>query len=150
MSVFQKLSDFVVETSEQALKIFEEGSAILMSGDSPNNNDGGSTGGFNGKTDAQDNSNFIDELPDDYLESDSPLNGLAENVLSDIMKNQVRGGGGSIEKDAIFGSFEITLCVVLFTLYFHCPLLIKNLHQTVSTNINVGQHSSIQICNCME
>lgn len=93
MSVFQKLSDFVVETSEQALKIFEEGSAILMSGDSPNNNDGGSTGGFNGKTDAQDNSNFIDELPDDYLESDSPLNGLAENVLSDIMKNQVRGGG---------------------------------------------------------
>jgi len=90
MSVFQKLSDFVVETSEQALKVFEEGSAILMSGDSPNNNDG-STGGFNGNTDAQDNSNFIDELPDEYLENESPLNGLAENVLSDIMKNQVRG-----------------------------------------------------------
>ena len=61
-----------------------------MSGDSPNNNDG-STGGFNGNTDAQDNSNFIDELPDEYLENESPLNGLAENVLSDIMKNQVWG-----------------------------------------------------------
>jgi len=94
MSVFQKLSDFVVETSEQALKVVEEGSAILMGGDSPNNNNDGSTGGFNaGNTGAQDNSNFIDELPDEYLENESPLNGLADNVLSDIIKNQVRGVG---------------------------------------------------------
>lgn len=91
MSVLQKLSDFLVETSEQALKVVEEGSAILMSGGSPHSND--DTGDLNRdtNTNAHDSSDFSGEIPEEYLGNDSPLNGLAEEVLSDIMKNQVRG-----------------------------------------------------------
>jgi hypothetical protein len=93
MSVLQKLNDYIVEATEQALKVVEEGSAILMSGgmDSPqeSNNDG--TGDFDRDTDAttQEHSDFSGDIPEDYFEQGSPLNGLADNVLSDVMKNQV-------------------------------------------------------------
>jgi len=150
MSVFQKLSDFVVETSEQALKVVEEQgrSAILMvggAGDSPNNtNDGSTSGGYNaaaGNMDAQDNSNFKDELvvvPDEYLENESPLNGLADNVLSDIMKNQVRGAVpvGQSKRMAAIAS-------TIFPVLVHQKLSSNRQHQ--NQRGTTFKHSNLQL-----
>jgi hypothetical protein len=95
--MFEKISNFVVETSEQAVKVVEEGTAILMGHDHGNYETSSSTEHISGDTqaanyDTEDYGDFSDleGLPDDFLNQESPLNGIAENVLGDIMRNQVR------------------------------------------------------------
>jgi hypothetical protein len=96
--MFEKLTNFVVETSEQAVKVVEEGAAILMGLDQGNDEASSSSNGDTlrdtqtGSYDTEGYEDFSDleGLPEDFLNEESPLNGIAENVLSDIMKNQVR------------------------------------------------------------
>jgi hypothetical protein len=89
MSMFEKISTFVAETSEQAAKVVEEGAAILMGQDHGSSNANEHTLKDDGAEDYGDYSD-LEGLPDDFLNQESPLNGIAENVLGDIMKNQVR------------------------------------------------------------
>jgi len=94
MSLFNKLSDHVIETSEQMLRVVEEGMAI-MSGNEPGSNDGetashqtmggGASSGIGGDPMAEFDGS---QTPEDFLQAESPLNGIAEDVLQDIMASQ--------------------------------------------------------------
>jgi len=94
MSLFEKLSEYVLETSEQIIKVIEEGTALITA-PAQGNDDGAGTlppmGAFDGEA-----GEGLNEFPDfdgasaDFMNAESPLNGIAEGVLNDIMKNQVR------------------------------------------------------------
>jgi hypothetical protein len=82
-STFEKLANHVLESVEQVAARAEEGLALLMSG----NLDGGDTaaGGNDGPFD---NDDVTMEMDEDMI--GSPLEGIADSVLSDIMSKQVR------------------------------------------------------------
>ncbi|GFH57267.1 hypothetical protein CTEN210_13743 [Chaetoceros tenuissimus] len=95
MSMLQKLNNFVVETSEQALRVVEEGSALLM-GTAGGNDAGENVEHAPVMQDAEQEEMIaemlrdgdLEDLPEGLLSGESPLNGLAEGVLDDIIKNQ--------------------------------------------------------------
>jgi len=88
MSLLEKLSDFVIETSEQAVKVFEEGTSLFLQGDGiedtssiTNDHDHAYTYSDTINTDSP-------PSPDDLLNFESPLNGIADGVLGDIFQKQ--------------------------------------------------------------
>ena len=88
MSLLKKLSDFVIETSEQAVKVFEEGTSLFLQGDGiedtssiTNDHDHAYTYSDTINTDSP-------PSPDDLLNFESPLNGIADGVLGDIFQKQ--------------------------------------------------------------
>jgi hypothetical protein len=87
MSLLNKLNDFVVETSEQAVKVVEEGTSLLFKDgvdDGGANNDLGNDKLHTGTID-MDEPSFSEE----DLNFESPLNGIADGVLGDILQKQV-------------------------------------------------------------
>lgn len=73
----------VLDTSEKIVNVVEEGISILMKGEASS---------VNGKTSTE------RSIPDDFGDEEmrmrsSPLEGVADSVLSNIMKGQVRGLG---------------------------------------------------------
>ncbi len=70
------------------MRVVEEGAALMMGNlpeDGGNKNDGPG-----GSATPNANVDFDEEFPEDMLDSESPLNGIAEDVMKDIMSKQVR------------------------------------------------------------
>jgi len=103
MSFFNSLTDHLIDTSERLIKVVEEGSTILLGGtlSQPQDNDATTAGTastqYSAPTGASPESMegmddldgiLSDELKEEYMNMDSPLNGIADGVLGDIMRNQ--------------------------------------------------------------
>jgi hypothetical protein len=78
-----RMINHVLDTSEKIVNVVEEGISILMKGEASS---------VNGKTSTE------RSIPDDFGDEEmrmrsSPLEGVADSVLSNIMKGQVRGLG---------------------------------------------------------
>ena len=94
-SIFNSISDKVLETSEQILKTLEEAQEILFRDDSmlSESNEGGGNGGSDSDGWGGSFTNQEDfEMGSDqgHFDTPSPLEGIANNVMGDIMKSQVR------------------------------------------------------------
>ena len=96
MSIFQQLNDFVVETSDQIMKVVAEGTSVILQTDDlsstrttnkdnnihdHNNEDAGDYGDLNIGMD-------MDIDPAEKFES--PLNSIADGVLNDILQKQMK------------------------------------------------------------
>lgn len=98
MSFFNSLTDHLIDTSERLIKVVEEGSTILLGGtlSQPQDNDATTTTAgqsYSAPTGASPDMEDLDgilsdELKQEYMNMDSPLNGIADGVLGDIMRNQ--------------------------------------------------------------
>ena len=89
MSFFGKVIDHMTETSEQMIKVVEDGAAILMWYNRENNDEGGATFAYENE-DTNDGMFDLSQLSEDQiLNEPSPLNDIAQGLLSDIMLNQV-------------------------------------------------------------
>lgn len=84
MSLFNNIQENVIDTAEQMIKVVEEGVAILTGAQINGENLEETT--YYGHGGADDMT--IDE--EDLSDMKSPLDGIAESVLGDLMKNQVR------------------------------------------------------------
>jgi len=96
---FSKLSDEILEASNQITTRFEEGLSVLLTGKLPE----GSAGGQDGASPPSSGNQFsyedidIDELSDEEVAEllqqqsmeYSPLEGIADNVIADIVSRQV-------------------------------------------------------------
>lgn len=83
MSLFDKLSDYVVENTEQVIKVMEEGTSVFMENFAGKGSSGNGQGEY-----YSDDEGILDDPTEDFLNMESPLNDIAENVLKDIMSNQ--------------------------------------------------------------
>ena len=84
MSVFNNIKQDVYLTAERMINVVEEGTALLM----------GKTNDLEGSTGNDPFEHINEDIFDNEWESgaeniDNPLNGIAESVMGDIMKNQV-------------------------------------------------------------
>jgi len=77
MSIFDSITDYLVETSDQIIKVVEEVTELTFKADSAEDDGGGSGGEFGDE---------MDEAED--LFDESPLAGIADGVVKDIFKNQ--------------------------------------------------------------
>ena len=84
MSILQNLQENVVETAEQMIKVVEEGVAIL-SGIQTSENTNEATSDHDLSVD----DDFTMGEEEDLANMRSPLDGITEGVLGDLMKNQV-------------------------------------------------------------
>ena len=96
-SFFAKLTNEVLRATEQVTNTLEDGISLLLKGElsqqGGSNNDKGHGGNFGGNDNNMDNPMMDDELFADDEEDPmmgSPLEGIANSVLGDIMSNQVR------------------------------------------------------------
>ena len=87
MSMLHNLKEHLIETSEQMIKVVEEGGSILL-GLSGEANEGATTSTGQSSRTVDDPIDIFDD-EQDIMNMNSPLNGIAEGVLGDIMKNQV-------------------------------------------------------------
>ena len=92
--MFETVNKYVTDTAEQMIKVVEEGTSILMG---IQEEGGGSGGGIKQAPADEIFNDPIDDIEMTIDEEDmmgasmnSPLDGIAEGVLDDIMKNQVR------------------------------------------------------------
>ena len=96
-SFFAKLTNEVLRASEQVTNTLEDGISLLLKGElsqqssSNNDNNDKARGGPFGGNDNMENPMIDDELFDDEDPMmGSPLEGIANSVLGDIMSKQVR------------------------------------------------------------
>ena len=96
-SFFAKLTNEVLRASEQVTNTLEDGISLLLKGElsqqasSNNANNDNAHGGTFGGNDNMENPMIDDELFDDEDPMmGSPLEGIANSVLGDIMSKQVR------------------------------------------------------------
>ena len=96
-SFFAKLTNEVLRATEQVTNTLEDGISLLLKGElsqqGGSNNDKGHGGNFGVNDNNMDNPMMDDELFADDEEDPmmgSPLEGIANSVLGDIMSNQVR------------------------------------------------------------
>lgn len=96
-SFFGKLANDVFQATEEIAARFEEGLSALMTGDLPDSEihqhgsepmDLQSEEDLNNLSEEQ-----LQKLIHQELMENSPLEGIADSVLGDIMKNKVRGTG---------------------------------------------------------
>ena len=86
MSILQNLQENVVETAEQMIKVVEEGVAILTGTQmSENTFEDTPTSDY----DQSGDDDFTMGEEEDLANMRSPLDGITEGVLGDLMKNQV-------------------------------------------------------------
>ncbi len=90
MSFFNNVQENMIETAEQVIKVVEEGVAILTGGTLMGNENEvvGDTQYEPTYDQGGDDDLIIDE--EDLSDMKSPLDSIADNVLGDLMKNQVR------------------------------------------------------------
>uniref|UniRef100_A0A7R9ZM62 Transmembrane protein 18 n=1 Tax=Craspedostauros australis TaxID=1486917 RepID=A0A7R9ZM62_9STRA len=90
--VFTKLANFVLETSEQVVNVVEDGLAAITTGEMEQRDGASSShassayGGPGGDGGGE----FEFSEDDDDVMMESPLNGIADGVLKDIMKGQTK------------------------------------------------------------
>lgn len=85
--VFAKLANEVLEAAEHIVTRVDEGVSAILHGNLPNNG-GGENAANNMDTNDLPNDEY-DPLLDDEEIFGSPLEGMAQSVLGDIMGNQV-------------------------------------------------------------
>lgn len=88
MSIFNKIVNQMVETSEELIRVVEEGTSILLGRNGQNI---GEMTRFDGVSEAAGDGwgDFGDLTDDQILNEPSPLNSIAEEVLGNIIMNQV-------------------------------------------------------------
>eukprot|EP00559_Dactyliosolen_fragilissimus_P000388 CAMPEP_0184873604 /NCGR_PEP_ID=MMETSP0580-20130426/41938_1 /TAXON_ID=1118495 /ORGANISM="Dactyliosolen fragilissimus" /LENGTH=115 /DNA_ID=CAMNT_0027376531 /DNA_START=46 /DNA_END=390 /DNA_ORIENTATION=+ len=94
-SLLTSLSENAVETSERIIKVFEEGASILFGDDHSDHTDNHDNNKHYNNDYTHDHNNNNDnhnhdnnQSEEDYLNMPSPLNGIADNVIQDLMKSQ--------------------------------------------------------------
>jgi len=85
MSLFNAITDHVIETSEQMIKVVEQAHSLMFTQDVEENPSAGSETFESGDGIE---TNVMDELEDNMNEK-SPLLGIADGVIGDIFKDQV-------------------------------------------------------------
>ena len=77
VSIFNSLSQQIFETCDRIVKVLEEGSALIFDNNERQRESYGET------------TDEFDIGPDEDLNPSSPLDGMAQGVLDDIMSTQV-------------------------------------------------------------
>ena len=82
MSIFNDIKEDVYMTADKMIKVVEEGASLLLGEKAQEDSSG------------HEPTEKIDDIFengwDEHNNIDNPLNGIADSVLGDIMKNQVR------------------------------------------------------------
>ena len=89
MSFFGKVIDQMTETSEQMIKVVEDGAAILMGYDRGNDDKDVATFAHESGGNSDGTFDFSQLSEEQILNEPSPLNDIAEGLLSDLMSHQV-------------------------------------------------------------
>lgn len=85
MSLLNSITDHVIETSEQMIKVVEQANSIMFGQDMAENLNSGS-GTFERSAGIE--TDVMDELGDS-VNAESPLLGIADGVMGDIFKDQI-------------------------------------------------------------
>ena len=124
-SAFSKVANEVLQAAEQVATRMEEGLSVLMNGKLPDEVDD------NTATAKQESPDFdtdtIDDLSEEEIQEilqremmeNSPLGGIADSVIGDIMKNQASGPSTPLEhfhafRSAITWSEAFIQCLITF------------------------------------
>mmetsp|Transcript_9820 Transcript_9820/g.12435 ORF Transcript_9820/g.12435 Transcript_9820/m.12435 type:complete len:244 (+) Transcript_9820:157-888(+) len=130
MSFFQSFTENLIETSEQIIRVVEEGTSILMNLASQEGKINSGASESIPKSSFDSNSDKFAELDlDEDLDGmSSPLDGIAESVLGDIMKNQAAPTSMTDNLNAfrsaitwsepfMIGLITFHICIVIATIY---------------------------------
>jgi len=91
MSLLDSLTEHVLETSEQIIKVFEEATNLIFSQNTEGEPEVESEviGNLGDKATETDDIVGLEEDLGDNVDAESPLSGIAEGVLGDIFQDQV-------------------------------------------------------------
>jgi len=88
---FEKVANDVLDASEKLSRRMEEGFSVLTTGRLPTEEGDGGGGGGGGDGVHVDDDEVLKGIPDGAeLRTGSPLEGMAESVIGDILDGQVR------------------------------------------------------------
>lgn len=135
MSFFGKVIDHMTETSEQMIKVVEDGAAILMGYNRENDDEGGATFAYENEVTNDGTFDFSQLSEDQILNEPSPLNDIAQGLLSDIMMHQ-HGPQSSWDQ---FQAFKAAITwsepFILSLLFFHIFMFFVNIFVMRSGNL---------------
>lgn len=122
-SIFHNFMESMVETCEQMIKVIEEGTSILMGLSQGTNKEGDKpSSSFETNNDyTNDDTTFGEE--EDIAGMKSPLDGIAEDVLDNIMKNQV-----SLLQIIICHTIVICHCTLTISILFQRLYIVGSTH----------------------
>lgn len=132
-SFLNDIKESVLEASEQIIRVVEEGTSVLMGELTTTGNKAPSGGGEETTTTANEypmDDDMIISDEEDIANMKSPLDGITEGVLSDIMKNQAKPMSARESFDAFRSAITWSEPFILGLIAFHIIILLVTLFVT--------------------
>jgi len=129
-SFLNDIQEKVLEASEQIIRVVEEGTSVLMGEFKTTGNEASSEGGHETTNTPNLDDDIVISDEEDIANIKSPLDGITEGVLGDIMKNQAAPMSARESFDAFRSSITWSEPFILGLIAFHIIFLLTTLFVT--------------------